>query len=171
MGGITTTGFWARPFGIVLAVCILASGLQTPLSPGSSALAQPASCSPCTLWASTSTPSTDDTGDASSIEVGVRFHSDAAGYISGIRFYKSVANVGPHIGSLWTTDGVQLGAVTFTSETTSGWQQATFSAPVAVTADTEYVASYHTSSGHYARDAFYFQSAAVDAPPLHAPSS
>ena len=33
----------------------------------------------------------------------------------------------------------------------SGWQELDFSSPVAVTAGTTYVASYHTSTGHYAR--------------------
>ena len=32
----------------------------------------------------------------------------------------------------------------------SGWQELDFSAPVAVTAGTTYVASYFTSAGHYA---------------------
>ena len=39
---------------------------------------------------------------------------------------------------------------TFTSETATGWQQATFAAPIAVTANTTYVASYHAPDGRYA---------------------
>ena len=40
----------------------------------------------------------------------------------------------------------------------SGWQELDFSAPVAVTAGTTYVASYFTSTGHYAA---YYQRAGV----------
>ncbi len=45
-----------------------------------------------------------------------------------------------------------------------------FSAPVAVSAGTTYIASYHTTTGHYAATHGGFTTA-VDAPPLHAPAS
>src|SRR5262249_39728827 len=57
----------------------------------------------------------------------------------------------------------------FSSETASGWQQVSFPSAVAITANTTYIASYHTNVGHYAQDAPYF-SAGVDNPPLHVPS-
>jgi hypothetical protein len=50
----------------------------------------------------------------------------------------------------------------------SGWQQVDFPAPIAVTAGTTYVASYHTNTGHYAADNGYFASSGVDNAPLHA---
>jgi hypothetical protein len=43
-----------------------------------------------------------------------------------------------------------LATGTFTGETAGGWQELDFASPVAVTAGTTYVASYHTDSGHYA---------------------
>ena len=43
--------------------------------------------------------------------------------------------------------GHQLATVTFTGETATGWQQATFPGPVAVTANTTYVASYFAPLG------------------------
>ena len=57
---------------------------------------------------------------------------------------------------------------TFTNETASGWQQVDFSTPVAIAADTFYVASYHTNVGHYSYNFNYFTSQGVDSPPLHA---
>ena len=51
------------------------------------------------------------------VELGVKFTSDVAGTITGIRFYKSAANTGTHIGSLWTADGTRLASATFT-----GWR-------------------------------------------------
>jgi hypothetical protein len=85
-----------------------------------------------------------------------------------VRFYKSSANTGTHVGSLWTASGTLLARATFTNETASGWQQVTFSTPVAITANTVYVASYHTDVGRYAGDNGYFATAGVDNGPLHA---
>src|SRR5438477_5480409 len=122
---------------------------------------------PATIWASTATPTTPDVGSDSPVELGVRFYSDTSGYVTGIRFYKSAANTGAHIGNLWSSSGTLLASATFTSETASGWQQVNFSGPVAITANTAYIASYHTTIGHYAGDASYFATTGVNNAPLH----
>src|SRR5262249_27781531 len=70
--------------------------------------------------------------------------------ISGVRFYKEIDNTGSHTGSLWSATGTLLASGTFSSESASGWQELDFANPVAVTANTTYVASYHTNAGHYA---------------------
>jgi hypothetical protein len=123
---------------------------------------------PCSIWGSSATPAQVDSGDTSSIEVGVSFHVDYNGYITGIRFYKNTANGGTHIGHLWSSAGQLLGTATFTGEGSSGWQQANFSTPVPVTANTTYVASYFAPQGHYSADPGYFTSSGVANPPLHA---
>ena len=53
-------------------------------------------------------------------------------------------------------DGTQLAAATFSGETASGWQQVSFDSPVAIDANTTYVASYHAPNGHYAATNGYF---------------
>ena len=53
-------------------------------------------------------------------------------------------------------------------ESATGWQQVNFSTPVAITANTTYVASYHAPNGHYAVNEDYFAPTGVDSPPLHA---
>jgi hypothetical protein len=58
--------------------------------------------------------------------------------------------------------------VTFTNETASGWQQATFATPVAITANTTYVASYHTNVGNYAYTLNCLTSSGVTNGPLTA---
>ncbi len=93
--------------------------------------------------------------------------SDVSGYITGIRFYKGPGNTGTHIGNLWTSTGTLLATVTFTDETASGWQEADFSTPVAITAGTTYVASYYAPAGDYAADTFYFALSGVNSGPLH----
>jgi len=128
----------------------------------------PQSC-PCTIWPATAVPTIADAGPYSSLELGVRFQADSSGYITSIRFYKSAANTGTHVGNLWSSSGALLTSATFTGETASGWQQVNFSSPVAITANTVYVASYHTDVGHFSEDQNYFATSGVDNSPLHAP--
>ena len=121
-----------------------------------------------TIWPGTTVPDMVDTGPDNAVELGVKFRSDANGYITGIRFYKASTNTGTHTANLWTNTGTLLATATFTNETTSGWQQVNFSTPVAITANTVYVASYHTSAGHYSDNQNYFAGKGMDSPPLHA---
>jgi hypothetical protein len=130
---------------------------------------------PCTLFG-VGTPAVADAGDVSAINVGVKFTSDAFGTVSGVRFYKAGTNTGTHIGQLYDASGNLLASATFTSETTSGWQQVNFSSPVAIYPNTTYVAAYFAPRGHYSDDGGYFFPppkpqglGVVDSPPLHAP--
>ena len=111
------------------------------------------------------TPGTVDSGDGNPVELGVKFKSDVAGSVTGIRFHKAAANTGTHIGALWTTAGTQLASATFTGETASGWQEVDFATPVAIAAGTTYVAGYFAPNGHYSVGTGL--GAAVDNPPLH----
>ncbi|MBT1071818.1 DUF4082 domain-containing protein [Pelotalea chapellei] len=120
------------------------------------------------MWPNTTVPSTLDAGADSSAELGVKFKSDVSGYITGIRFYKASTNTGTHTGTLWSSTGQKLATATFTNETASGWQQVNFSTPVAISANTTYVASYHANTGHYSFNTSYFAGKTFDAPPLHA---
>jgi hypothetical protein len=122
----------------------------------------------CTIWPGSTVPGTIDQGPDGAVELGVKFRSDTGGTITGIRFYKASTNTGTHVGSLWSTTGQRLAFATFTNETASGWQQVNFATPVSITANIVYVASYHTTVGHYSQDENYFATAGVDSPPLHA---
>ena len=127
---------------------------------------------PCSsLWRPATVPTLPSAADANALEVGTKFFSDIDGFVTGVRFYKSAANTGTHVGNLWSLTGTRLATVTFANETPSGWQQATFAAPVAIRANTTYVISYHTNVGSYSADAAYFATAPIDSPPLHAPTS
>ena len=121
-----------------------------------------------TIWPSTAVPGVVDEGPDNAVELGVKFKSDVAGTITGIRFYKAEANTGAHTGNLWSITGTRLATVTFSNETVSGWQQALFATPVAITSNTVYVASYHVNKGHYSADINSFEGKGVDNPPLHA---
>ena len=139
--------------------------IETP-SAGSTVLAAAHDC-PCSIWSSSIAPGQVDGGDTNAGEYGVRFTSEYSGYVTGIRFYKASTNTGTHIGHLWTNSGTLLASATFTGESASGWQQVNFSNPVAITANTTYVASFFTPTGHYSANAGFFASG-VDNPPLHA---
>ncbi|QSJ20471.1 DUF4082 domain-containing protein [Nostoc sp. UHCC 0702] len=121
---------------------------------------------PLSIWNNSTTPTNPSTADPNAVELGVKFTSDIDGFITGVRFYKGNGNTGTHIGNLWSSDGTQLATATFSNETASGWQQVNFSSPVAITANTVYVASYHTDVGNYATDSGFFANSGVDNPPL-----
>jgi Domain of unknown function (DUF4082)/Bacterial Ig domain len=126
-------------------------------------------CAPCDgVWQGTSAPVASDSGDGTSVNVGVKFRTDADGYVVGVRFYKSALNTGTHVGTLWTATGTPLASVTFSGESSFGWQQATFASPVLILANTTYVISYFAPNGHYAADLNAFASAGIDSAPLHA---
>jgi hypothetical protein len=101
----------------------------------------------------------------------MKFSSDVAGKVTGVRFHKwSTANGGTHVGNLWDASGRKLATVQFAQETSSGWQTANFSAPVAIAANTTYVISYYAPKGHYSATEKGLSSA-VHAGPLHVPAS
>jgi hypothetical protein len=130
----------------------------------------PAQC-PCSIFPGTAAPVKVDSGDGTSVNLGVKFTTTQGGYITSIRFFKATANTGTHIGALWTSGGTQLATVTFTNESASGWQQANFSQPIGVKANTTYVASYLAPKGHYSADAQYFANGGAGAAPIVANQS
>jgi hypothetical protein len=125
---------------------------------------------PFSIWSATATPQTADAADGNAVELGVKFTPSVSGTITALRFYKGSLNAGTHVADLWTASGTLLATATFTNETASGWQQVNFTAPVAVTAGTTYVASYHTNVGEYAADRNYFTSA-YSSGPLQVPAN
>lgn len=110
------------------------------------------------LWPS-NVPANADASDPNSVNVGMKFHSTVPGQITGVRFYKGATNTGTHVGSLWSASGKLLESVTFTNETATGWQDATFATPVNINASTTYDVSYLAPHGHYAYDYNYFATA------------
>ncbi len=128
------------------------------ISKTASLTATSAPVTPVSVFASTAVPGTPSDSDSSSVELGMKFKSSVAGQVTGIRFYKGANNTGTHTGHLWSAGGMLLASVTFVNETASGWQQAIFSSPVAIQANTVYVVSYHAPNGHYADDENFFAS-------------
>jgi methionine-rich copper-binding protein CopC len=126
---------------------------------------------PISFWGNNTTPATPAQNDSGAVELGMKFTSDVAGYITSIRFYKGTGNTGTHVGHLWTATGTLLGSATFANETATGWQQVDFPSPIAINPGTTYVISYFAPAGHYAISGGYFNTTGVDSGTLHAPSS
>jgi methionine-rich copper-binding protein CopC len=121
-----------------------------------------------TIWNPDTTPSVISANDSAALELGMKFRSSLNGYITGVRFYKGTGNTGTHTGHLWASDGTLLGTVTFGNETSTGWQQADFTVPIAIVANQTYVISYFAPAGHYALDSGYFSSGGTTNGPLTA---
>jgi hypothetical protein len=131
----------------------------------------PAGTCPCTIWSDQAVPAVSASADSSALELGVKFRADKDGFVSGVRFYKGVGNVGTHTGTLWSATGARLSTGTFAGESTTGWQTLTFSSPVQISANLNYVVSYHTDTGHYAATTSFFTGQGADYGPLHALAS
>ncbi|MGV9387395.1 DUF4082 domain-containing protein [Nonomuraea sp. NPDC003707] len=102
------------------------------------------------------------------VEVGVRFSPTSAGTVTAIRFLKAPGSGLTHQVSLWDSSGRRLAITKTTTETASGWQQATLPEPVTLDSGKEYIASYHTS-GYMATQNFFAK--ARHAGPLIAPAT
>ncbi|MBN1657707.1 MAG: Ig-like domain-containing protein [Anaerolineae bacterium] len=127
---------------------------------------------PCSIWPDPVTPTLPSYDNFLPIEVGLKFRSDVAGYVTGVRFFKWTGATGTHIGRLWAMDGSKLAEVTFTGETASGWQEAIFPAPIHIVANTTYIISYYVADGNrrFSDSQNYFNDPTTvkDNPPLHA---
>ena len=123
------------------------------------------------LWDDSVDTTGDGVWDGLGIEVGVKFQSSVVGVITGIRFYKRLANTGTHVGNIWTVTGTNLGTVNFSGETESGWQTQSFASPIHIVADTQYVASVFMPSGLYQQTNNYFAVTGVTSGVLSAPQS
>ncbi|WP_241986352.1 N,N-dimethylformamidase beta subunit family domain-containing protein, partial [Cryobacterium psychrophilum] len=135
---------------------------------------------PCSIFGTNVIPDVADSGDAGSVELGLRFTSDTPGTVTGVRFYKSANNLGTHSGSLWSSAGQRLATANFSNETATGWQAVTFSTPVTIAANTSYVVSYFAPQGRYAQSSGYMYpppspmpagNGSLDSAPLRAPRS
>ena len=109
---------------------------------------------PCQLFSNTLVPALlnlpvqDGRGGSGpfSYELGVKVQFSQPVKLNAIRFWKDTQETGAHVGRVWTALGTQLGSVTFASETSSGWQQQAFAAPIALDANTVYTISVNINA-------------------------
>jgi Domain of unknown function (DUF4082) len=118
------------------------------LSPASSTITTVAETQ--SIFSPTAVPTvlneTDGTGSAGDYELGMEFRSSKSGQIRAIRYYKASNETGTHVGRIWSNTGALLASVTFTNETTSGWQEQALATPLAITANLIYIVSVNANS-------------------------
>ena len=130
-----------RLFNVIVVFAIVLSQLSLPFT-------QAAQAATSSLWPDPITPTFPYYNNPGSIEVGLKFRTDIAGYVTGVRYFKGTGSTGTRIGRLWSLDQTKLAEVTFTNETASGWQQALFPVPVAIQPNTTYIISYYVADGN-----------------------
>ena len=126
------------------------------------------------IWGTSYRPTVNSYYDGQrgqTFELGVQFESNVSGLVTGVLFYKQRGTTGSNVGHLWSSSGALLASATFTNETSSGWQEVTFSNPVAILANTIYIVSYDTGSPLFYYDSEYFAKGGVTNGNLTAPQS
>ena len=82
-----------------------------------------------------------------SYELGTKFVLDAPATLASIRFWKDVKETGTHTARLWSSTGTLLATLPVTGETAgAGWQQANFTTPVPLSANTVYIVSVNANA-------------------------
>src|SRR5437763_1587186 len=72
---------------------------------------------------------------------------DAPATLASIRFWKDVKETGTHTARLWSSTGTLLATLPVTGETAgAGWQQANFTTPVPLSANTVYIVSVNANA-------------------------
>ena len=163
----TSTLALSTGYSVAVTATDLAGNVMTPASWSFTT----ASSNSSSLWGGSVTPSVTSVGSATAVEVGVKFQSNVSGWVTGVSFYKGSGNTGTHVGHLWSSTGTLLATVTFSGESASGWQTASFSNPVAITANTTYVVSYFAPNGNWSDNDSYFTSSGFTNGPLTALSN
>jgi hypothetical protein len=107
---------------------------------------------------------TENDRKGAGIEVGVKFQSSVAGYVDGIRYYKTPGDSGTRTVQLYSIGGDLLASKAVSSETDSGWQSVLFDNAVPIIADTTYIAAYYSSLGNYILTAYALKTAVTNGP-------
>ena len=97
--------------------------------------------------------------EATTIELGMRFSVDRVGSVTELKYWRGSGDANDtdvREGHLWRADGTLLATVVFTSGLgQAGWQVATLSSPVTLTAGTQYIVSYRTNDNYVSTNNYF----------------
>ncbi len=97
--------------------------------------------------------------ESTAIELGMRFAVDRAGSVTELKYWRGSGDANDtdlREGHLWRAEGTLLATVIFTSTVgQAGWQIATLSTPVTLTAGTQYIVSYRTDNNYVATGNYF----------------
>ncbi len=138
--------------GVTYTVTVGADGMAAPVSWSftTAKASPPEGTCPCSVFSDSTLPAAGPDADADSVTLGMAFHPTADGVVTGVRFFKNVDNYGNRKVALWSSAGTRLAEATPVAESSYGWQQVDFSAPVSVSKNTTYIVSYVAPRGRYA---------------------
>lgn len=102
----------------------------------------------CRLWPQDPVPASFVAAPPGGRNFGMKFRSDAAGMVTGARFYRAPTDSLARGFHLWSNAGALLAGGTFPAQAGPGWQTANFPSPVTVLANTTYTISYYTIADH-----------------------
>jgi hypothetical protein len=148
-----------RPAVVATASAVLVGSL---LASGFFALAPRTDAIALSVFSSATVPTTLADPETNSVELGVRFSASRQITITGIKFFGTPQNRGPHTGTIWAEDGSRLRVVSFPRTSHQGWVTATLKRPLTVAAGTRLVASYRAPHGRYAVEEQGFTSSRTD---------
>jgi hypothetical protein len=114
----------------------------------------------------TATPQNPVDPDTNGVTLGVKFTSTTAGKVTGIRWYRGHTNNAGYTAKLFNAGGALLASKKTAGDTchVPCWEQANFTTPVAITANTVYIAAVYTSNGRYPGDNYGLTTAVVNGP-------
>ncbi len=96
---------------------------------------------------------------------GIKFRSSEAGYVTGVRYYREQSNGNSTIyGLLYNSAGTLLASQIYLNQRTYGWQTIQFQTPIAITANTTYVAAVYNSNEFYSVTRGQLNNAIVNGP-------
>jgi hypothetical protein len=106
-----------------------------------------------TLFGNT-VPGTPVVDDPNAVTLGMKFYATMSGTISGIRFYRGHTNRNGYTVSLYNGNGSRIAQTSHSGDTCKVpcWESVNFASPIAILANTTYVAAYYSSNGEYAAD-------------------
>jgi uncharacterized protein DUF4082/N,N-dimethylformamidase beta subunit-like protein/type IX secretion system substrate protein len=130
---------------------------------------------PCTIFVPTQgpDPSGSNAQDGHPITLGVKFKATVDGTINAIRYYRAISDnaLGTETVQLYSvspdggvTPGTLLASGAFSGVPTAGWTEVPLTTPVAITANTIYVATYFSPTGFYTNTDNYFGSQVIHGP-------
>lgn len=138
--------------GLALSALLALTATAQATQPSALKTTVAAPSSSYSIWSSSIKPKSPADSDASSVQLGVQFRTNTAGWVHGLRYYKMAEAAASPQGSLWSGDGKLLARATFPAGTAAGWQVAPLTVPIQILPGVSYVSSYSAPKGRYADD-------------------
>jgi Domain of unknown function (DUF4082) len=107
---------------------------------------------------------TENDRKGAGIEVGLKFQTSIAGFVDGIRYYKTPGDSGTRTAQLYSINGTLLASMAVSNETDSGWQSVFFDTAIPIVADSTYIAAYYSSLGNYILTAYALKTSVTNGP-------